>query len=156
MARWMGVDFGDKRIGLALGEEDPKLASPWQSYTRRTPDADAEYFRAITRAECIRRIVVGLPVNMDGTEGEKARHARKFGAWLKSVTGLDVYFWDERCTTEEADALLANVRLPKKKKKARRDVLAAQIMLQGYLDAGCPKDAQCDPYDDVFVQGSRM
>jgi putative Holliday junction resolvase len=152
----MGVDFGDKRIGLALADEETKIATPWQNYARRSPEVDAEYFRSIVRAEGITKIVVGLPVDANGKEGEKARHARKFAGWLKSVSGVEVYFWDERYTTVEADALLADAKMPKKKKKARRDMLAAQIMLQDYLDAGCPRDAQPGPLDDVFAQGGRF
>ncbi|MGL4465484.1 MAG: Holliday junction resolvase RuvX, partial [Planctomycetia bacterium] len=133
MVRWMGVDFGDKRIGLALADDETKIATAWQNYTRRAPEIDGEYFRAICRGEGINKIVVGLPVLADGKEGEKARHAQRFGGWLKSISGLEVVFWDERYTTVEADALLANTKLPKKKKKARRDMLAAQIMLQDFI-----------------------
>lgn len=156
MIRWMGVDYGDKRIGLALIDDETKIATPWQNYTRRGPEVDAEFFRQVCRGEGIKRIVVGLPVNDDGSEGEKARAARRFGAWLKSVTGNELCFWDERYTTVEADALLANTKLPKKKKKARRDMLAAQIMLQEFFDAGCPRDAQPSPIEDVIAQGSRL
>lgn len=156
MERWMGVDFGDKRIGLALADDETRIATPWQNYTRRGPDLDGDFFRAICRAEGITRIVVGLPVRADGGETDKSKSARRFAGWLKSVSGLDVYFWDERHTTDEADALLANTKLPKKKKKARRDMLAAQIMLQDFLDAGCPRDAQPGPLDDVIAQGSRL
>jgi len=156
MDRWMGVDFGDKRIGLALADEETKIATPWQNYARRMPEVDAEFFRSICRGEGITKIVVGLPVQTSGKEGEKAKHARKFAGWIKSVSGLEVYLWDERYTSVEADALLANTKLPKKKKKARRDMLAAQIMLQDFLDAGCPRDSQPGPLDDVLAQGSRL
>jgi putative Holliday junction resolvase len=152
----MGVDFGDKRIGLALADDETKIATPWQNYARRTPEVDGEFFRSIVRGEGITKIVVGLPVGTSGKEGEKARCARKFAGWLKSISGVEVYLWDERYTTVEADALLANAKLPKKKKKARRDMLAAQIMLQDYLDAGCPRDAQPGPLDDVLAQGGRF
>lgn len=156
MTRWMGVDFGDKRIGLALTDDETRIATPWQNYTRRAPEVDGDFFRAITEAESVDRIVVGLPVQTNGKEGDKARAARKFGAWLKSVTGLKVYYYDERYTSVEADALLANAKLPKKKKKARRDVLAAQIMLQDFADAGFPRDHQPGPLEDVMAQGSRL
>ncbi len=149
MIKWLGIDFGDKRIGLALGDDETKISTPWQSYTRRGNDTDADYFRTIVQAEQIQKIVVGLPVNDNGSEGESARSARKFGAWVKSVTGLKVYFFDERHTSQEADRLLVGCKLPKKKKKARRDVLAAQIMLQNYLDAGCPKRFLPEPVEDV-------
>lgn len=156
MIRWLGVDYGDKRLGLALADDETRLATPWQSYTRRGPEVDGDYFRAICRAEGLKKIVVGLPVHTDGREGEKARAARRFGAWLKSVTGLELYFYDERFTTAEADALLVSAKLPKKKAKARRDVIAAQIMLQEFLEAGCPKDAQPGPLDDMLVHGGRF
>lgn len=156
MTRWMGVDFGDKRIGLALTDDETSISTPWQNYTRRSPEVDADFFRAVVGGESVDKIVVGLPVQNDGKEGEKARHARKFGAWLKSVTGLKVYYFDERYTTVEADALLANAKLPKKKKKARRDVLAAQIMLQSFADAGFPRDHQPGPLEDALAQSSRM
>lgn len=153
MARWMGVDYGDKRIGLAQVDEDLKICVPWQNYTRRSPDVDSDYFRAIIRAEGITKAVIGLPVRTTGKEGEKAKAARKFGAWLRGVTGLDVYFWDERFTTAEADALLANTKLPKKKRKARRDMIAAQLMLQDFVDAGFPRTFKPDPLDDVLTAG---
>ena len=156
MDRWLGVDYGDKRIGLALADSETKLATPWQNYTRRSPEVDAEFFRAVCRAERLTKIVVGLPVHNDGREGDKAKSARRFGGWIKSVTSLDVYFWDERYSSVEADALLASSKLPKKKKKARRDVLAAQIMLQDFVDAGCPRDAQPGPLDDCLTPGRRM
>jgi putative Holliday junction resolvase len=152
----MGVDYGDKRIGLALADDDCKVALPWQNYTRRSPEIDGEYFRAICRAERVTRIVVGLPLTASGREKDKARAVRKFAGWLKSVTSLEVYFWDERYTSAEADAMLANSKLPKKKKKARRDVLAAQIILQDFLDAGCPRDLQPSPMDDVLVHSGRF
>lgn len=156
MIRWMGVDFGDKRIGLALADDETKIATPWQNYTRRTPEVDADFFRAICEAEQIRKIVVGLPVHTSGAEGEKAKAARRYGGWLKSITGREVFYFDERYTSVEADALLANTKLPKKKKKARRDMLAAQIMLQDFIEAGCPKDSQPLPIDDVVVQGLKL
>ena len=156
MNQWMGVDYGDKRIGLALSEDETKIATAWQSYTRRTPEFDADYFRAVCRAEGLTKIVVGLPVDANGDETQKSRAARRFAGWLKGVTGLEVFFWDERYTTVEAEALLANVKLPKKKKKARLDMLAAQIMLQDFVDAGCPSNAQPGPLDDVLAQGSRL
>ena len=156
MIKWMGVDFGDKRIGLSIGDDETRIALCWQNYARRSPDVDADYFKEICRAERVQKIVVGLPIRTTGKEGERAKASRRFGAWIKSVTGREVYFFDERFTTQEADAKLAGSKLPKKKRKARRDMIAAQIMLQDFIDSGCPKDATPDPLDDAIVQSGRL
>jgi putative Holliday junction resolvase len=85
-------------------------------------------------------MVVGLPVHNDGREGEKARAARGFGGLLSAWTGIPVLYHDERFTTVEAERILRDKGLSPAKRKAQRDRLAAQILLQGYLDAGCPAE----------------
>jgi putative Holliday junction resolvase len=81
---------------------------------------------------------VGLPVHLDGREGVKAGEARTFGTWLEEITGLPLVYWDERFTTVEAEGHLLAAGLTNKRRKSRRDRVAAQILLQSYLDAGCP------------------
>jgi len=105
-------------------------------------EKDAEHFRRVIDQHNIVRLVVGLPVHTSGREGTKAREARRFGGWLANVTGLPVVFWDERFTTVEAERYLQQAELTAKKRKARRDMLAAQILLQSYLDAGAPASDQ--------------
>lgn len=136
--RLLGVDFGQVRVGLAVSDPDRKLASPLVTYTRRDRDRDAAYFRELVREQVIGLLVVGLPVHLDGHEGQKAAEARAYGAWLTEVTGLPVVFHDERYTTVQAESALWDAGLSHKKRKARRDKVAAQILLQTYLDAGCP------------------
>jgi putative Holliday junction resolvase len=143
--RLLGVDFGNVRIGLAISDPDRKLASPLATYARRGKEADAEHFRAVVSTEDIAALVVGLPVHIDGSEGQKAREARAFGAWLGEVTGLLVTFFDERFTTVEAESALWEAGLTHKQRKARRDRVAAQMLLQAYLDAGCPADPAAGP-----------
>ncbi len=87
----------------------------------------------------VERIVVGLPVHTSGREGELARLTRVFGNWLGAITGRSVIFFDERYTTVEAEQRLIDAGLTRRKRKARRDKLAAQIMLQSYIDSGCPE-----------------
>jgi putative Holliday junction resolvase len=87
--------------------------------------------------EQIGRFIVGLPVHLHGGESQKSTEARKFGAWLAEVTGTPVEYFDERFTTSEADELLGTAKLTKKQRQARRDQLAAQIMLAAYLESGC-------------------
>src|SRR5207237_8409976 len=85
-------------------------------------------------------LVIGLPVHLSGRESESSVRARAFGKWLNDITGLPVVFFDERFTTVEAEAHLLDAGLTNKRRKARRDRVAAQILLQSYLDAGCPSE----------------
>ena len=134
--RIAGIDYGTVRIGIALADTDIGIASPHANYTRRTADLDAVYFANLAHDEQIGRFVVGLPVHLHGGESQKSTEARHFGTWLAEVTGVHVEFFDERFTTAEADEVLGAARLTKKQRQARRDQLAAQIMLSAYLESG--------------------
>lgn len=136
--RLLGVDTGTVRVGLAVCDADRTLASPLETYTRKSPDKDAAFFTRLCQQESITGIVVGLPVHMNGDEGVKAKEARAYGAWLAGVTGLPVAYHDERCTTAAAEEMLWAAGLTHKQRKERRDKLAAMLILQAYLDAGCP------------------
>lgn len=136
--RLLGVDFGQKRVGLAVCDPDRIVASPLATYVREDPATDAAYYRRLVAEECVAGIVVGLPAHTDGREGTKAAEARKYGAWLADVTGLPVTFWDERFTTVHAEAALWAAGLTHKRRADRRDRVAAQMILQAYLEAGCP------------------
>jgi putative Holliday junction resolvase len=136
--RLLGVDYGSVRIGLALSDADSKIASPLATYTRRSVSLDADYFRQLVTQEQIDGIVVGLPIHLSGREGQLAERARSFGKWLGEVLHLPVVFWDERFTSAEAEDHLLAAGLTSKRRKARRDRVAAQILLQSYIDAGCP------------------
>jgi putative Holliday junction resolvase len=146
--RLLGVDFGSVRIGLAVSDPERRIASPLETYTRRDRTRDAEHFSRLVAEEQIGQIVVGLPVHLDGREGQKAQEARAFGKWLADATGLPVVFWDERFTTVEAEAALWEAGLTHKKRKERRDRVAAQLLLQAYLDAGCPPEQVPRPLAD--------
>ena len=134
--RIAGIDYGTVRIGIALADTAVGIASPHENYARRTPALDAEYFRRLASDEAIGRFVVGLPVHLSGSESEMSGEARAFGKWLGEVTGVVVEFFDERFTTAEADEILGAAELTKKQRQARRDQLAAQIMLSAYLESG--------------------
>ena len=143
----LGVDYGHVRIGLAVSDPDRKIAFPLTTYTRRSRAQDAQYFQQLVAEQALAELVVGLPIHLDGREGEKAHEARAFGNWLVEVTGLAVIFWDERFTTAEAEQSLLSAGLTSKRRKARRDRVAAQILLQSYLDAGCPGEQKLGPLD---------
>jgi putative Holliday junction resolvase len=136
--RLLGIDYGKVRVGLAVSDPERRIASPLETYTRRTRELDAQYFRQLVDREEIVALIVGLPMHNDGREGEQARAARNFGNFLAETTGLPVRFWDERFTTIEAESALLAAELTSKKRKSRRDRVAAQMMLQSYLEAGCP------------------
>jgi putative Holliday junction resolvase len=140
--RILGVDYGSVRIGLAVSDVDRKIASPLRTYERRGVNQDASFFKEQIEQEEITQIVVGLPIHSDGREGEKAKEARDFGQWLAGVTALPVVFWDERFTTVLAEGHLLQAGLTRKRRRDRRDRVAAQILLQSYLDASCPTQSQ--------------
>jgi putative Holliday junction resolvase len=157
MARWeeisvsgrlLGIDYGTVRVGLAISDADRIIASPMATRERAGADADAVYFRDVVVRECVMGLVVGLPAHLDGREGIKAKEARQFGAWLAEITGLPIIFADERFSTVEAESALWNAGLTHRKRKERRDRVAAQIMLQAYLDAKCPEKVEIQGLDD--------
>ena len=131
----LGVDYGTKRVGLAVSSPDQKFAGPLENYPRRTEPLDAKHFTQVISENRIKGLVIGLPVHLSGDEGQKAVESRAFGQWLAELTGLPIRFWDERFTSARAEEALLEAGLSKKKRKARLDKLAAQFMLQAYLDA---------------------
>lgn len=132
--RLLGLDYGTKRVGIALSTPEQNLASPLENYTRFGPDTDAAFLRELVAEYRVVGLVVGLPVHMSGDEGEKAREAREYGRWAAAATGLPVAWWDERYTTLLAEEALISAGLSRKKREQRLDKLAAQIMLQAFLD----------------------
>jgi len=136
--RLLGVDYGNVRIGLAVSDPDRRIASPFATYERKGSEPDTAYFNKLSEQENIGLIVVGLPIHLSGQEGEKAQEARKFGQWLGIATGLPIVFWDERFTTVEAEGHLLSAGLTRKRRRNRRDRVAAQILLQTFIEAGCP------------------
>jgi putative Holliday junction resolvase len=145
--RLLGVDYGNVRIGLAISDPDRKIAFPLATHQRTTREQDAAYFRQVIAEESVGGIVLGLPVHLNGNEGQAAAAARAFGQWLGELTGLPLVYWDERFTTVEAESALWDAGLTHKQRKQRRDKVAAQMLLQAYLDAGCPLDPRAGPLD---------
>ena len=136
--RLLGVDYGTVRIGLAITDPDRIVASPLATYTRQSAALDARYLSQTASEHAVVLLVVGLPIHSDGQESDKSRESRVFGAWLGELTQLPVVFWDERFSTARAEEALLSAKLNPRERKARRDRVAAQMILQAYLDAGCP------------------
>src|SRR5262245_13342855 len=116
-ARLLAVDYGSVRVGLAVSDPERRIASPLAQHIRRDAAQDARYFRQLVEEEAIGQIIVGLPVHLDGREGQKAAEARTYGKWLAEATGLPVLFWDERFTTVEAENALWTAGLTHRKRK---------------------------------------
>lgn len=138
--RLLGVDTGSVRVGLAITDTDLRIASPLETRERQGDERDAVYFKQLVEREQVGGLVVGLPLHTSGNESVKSREARAFAAWLSGVTGLPVAFADERFSTAFAESALWQAGLTHKKRKAKRDAVAAQVMLQAYLDAGRPTE----------------
>lgn len=139
MPRILGLDFGLRRVGAALSDPRRAIATPLEVYERRDARLDAGHYRQLTREEDVERIVIGLPLHTGGGESDLSRRARSWGRWLSETCGLPVVFYDERYTSVDAEELMRAAGLKARDRRARRDMLAAQILLQAYLDAGCPE-----------------
>jgi putative Holliday junction resolvase len=132
----LGVDLGERRIGIAVSDPSGTLASPL-SVIVRSGDAerDRAEIAALAQAEGVEAVVVGVPVSMDGCEREAARRAREEARALGGAIGLEVETWDERLTTVQAARRLAEGGTRARRSRSRIDAAAAAVMLQGWLDA---------------------
>ena len=129
----VGLDFGTRRVGVAVSDSGQSIASPLRVLPR-DGSFHQHLARVVSEYEGV-GLVVGLPVHMSGDEGEKAGQAREFGEAAAAALGLPVAFHDERFTSKQAEAALRSAGLSREKRKARIDMLAAQFMLQAYLDS---------------------
>jgi len=132
--RHLGLDVGDRRIGLALSDETATLASPLATLLRVGPRKDAAAVAELARRHEVREVVVGLPLNMDGTRGPQARKVLAFAEALRRRLGVPVVAWDERLTTVEAHERLREAGRGWRERKRVVDQAAAVVILQEYLD----------------------
>lgn len=139
MGSVIGLDHGSKRIGVAVGNEETGQAFPRPALLRRKIAADIEQIAALARGEGATRIVLGLPRNMDGSEGAQAAAARAFGAQLSAI-GLEVVFVDERLTSWQAGEQLAAAGRRPERGSGEKDSAAARLILQEWLDRRRPDD----------------
>jgi putative Holliday junction resolvase len=152
--RYLAIDLGDKRTGLALGDSELRLATPIEVI--QVPighDQGRALMGKVAAAALLHlgdpprspgEIVVGLPLNMDGSEGPRAMMARRFASHVAQITNRSVHLHDERLTSAAADWSMAMSGLTHKQKKERRDALAAAAMLQSFLDA-LPRPPRTEP-----------
>jgi putative Holliday junction resolvase len=131
----MGIDHGEKRVGVALSDEDSLIAQPHDTLARRDPSTLLAAVAELARDNEVGEIVVGLPLGLDGREGASARRARRFSERLGELTGLPIVLWDERMTTVAAQRALGEAGVRAREQKTMIDRVAAALMLQSYLDA---------------------
>ena len=140
MARILAVDFGEKRIGLAISDPAGRVAVPLDTLERRNDRSAVREIAEIARREGVGRLVLGEPVGLDGQRGEAAERVRRFGNRLAGITGLPVRLVNESLTTVEAQERLRAAGIDPRHDPARIDAVAAQILLQEALDSEPPGD----------------
>ncbi len=133
--RILGIDYGEKRIGLALSDAANIIARSLKVLNRDRSGNWLEEIRTIVSENKIEKIVLGLPKNMNGSIGEKGKEVLAFVKVLEKVVNVPIVTWDERLTTVSAEKVLLQAELSRKKRKGIRDRLSASIILQNYLDS---------------------
>lgn len=132
--RIMGVDYGDKRIGIALTDLMQIIASPLEVYQTKTLKEDIDYICKIIKDNDVEKVVFGLPLNMDGSEGDRAKITKKFASLVAQQTNAEIVFQDERLSSIEADEILIKCNVKREKRKKLIDKLSACIILESYLN----------------------
>jgi len=133
--RLLGLDLGSKRIGVAVSDEMGWTAQGLTVLNRHGGQRDLENIARLVKEQEVGEIVLGLPLNMDGSEGDQARRAREFAGKLEEHLGLPVHLWDERLTTWEAEGILKEAGVDGRKRKQVVDKVAATLILKSYLKA---------------------
>ncbi len=147
--RLLGIDYGTRRLGIAVCTPEQSIASPLQTYERSHPKVDARRICDLVDEYSAVGFVVGLPLHAWGEEGQKAHEAHVFGTWLQTTTGLPVSFYDERYTSAIAEDWLLDAGLTSSRRKSRLDMLAAQQILQSFIDFRRSRDRQPETDDHL-------
>jgi putative Holliday junction resolvase len=135
MTQLLGIDVGTKTLGLAVSDPGRTVAMPLQTIQRKGLLRDLDQLARIVAERGIQDVVVGLPLNMDGTPGEMAEEADLIAQRLTETCGVTAHRWDERLTTAQVERMLIGADVSRRRRKRVVDKLAATVILQGYLDA---------------------
>ncbi|TYP73801.1 Holliday junction resolvase RuvX [Paenibacillus methanolicus] len=133
--RVMGIDYGDRNIGIAISDAFGWTAQPVKVVQKRRDDGELDEIAALTKENEVSEIVVGLPKNMNGTVGPRGEICIAFAQTLQQKLNLPVHLWDERLTTVAAERTLIEADVSRKKRKLVVDKMAATLILQNYLDS---------------------
>jgi putative Holliday junction resolvase len=133
--RYMGIDLGTKYIGVAVSDESGTIAQA-REVVERTSNKDAiKRIKEIISEYDVQEVVIGLPLNMNGSQGSRADDSVRFAERLAEATDLEVRLWDERLSTKEVTDVMIKASVRRDKRKKKVDKLAAQLILQSYLDS---------------------
>jgi putative Holliday junction resolvase len=132
--RILGIDYGDVHIGLAISDKLQFTAQPLQQYQLKNRREDKEFFQTLITQYEIKKIVIGLPLRMNGTPGTRAEKTKEFGNWLENSLKTPVVYYDERLTTKQAFRILHGYKGKSSQKKKFKDQISASLILSSYLE----------------------
>ena len=132
--RILALDIGDVRIGVAISDPLGISTNGIETYLSKGKERDVLYFTEMAKSRGCDKILLGLPLNMDGTEGDRAEKVRDFGEALQAASGIEVLYEDERLTTVEAEEMLIEAGLSRQERRKVIDKVAAEIILRCYLN----------------------
>jgi putative holliday junction resolvase len=135
MMIFLGLDVGKKTIGVAVSDGLGMIATPVTTIARRKLMQDMAALQEIMTRYAAREIVIGMPLNMDGSQGKSAQATRSFAHHLRQYLGCTVHFWDERMSSQVVEKVMLSADMSRQKRDAQIDKLAASYILQGFLDA---------------------
>jgi putative Holliday junction resolvase len=150
-SRILALDYGTKRIGVALSDELGWTAQPLETFERRTLDRDIAHIATLVQLHEVARVILGLPLQLDGRQGPAVEAMREFATTLEARVPVPLVLWDERMTTKAAEDLLITADVSRRKRKGAVDRIAAAILLQSYLAAQAPDSAH-DSNNDVDIE----
>ncbi|MGI5841888.1 MAG: Holliday junction resolvase RuvX [Christensenellales bacterium] len=130
----MGIDFGKVRIGIALTDPLGIIASPFETYQRVSFSDDINYLAKLIKLQNVDTVIFGLPLQMDGQEGDMAKATREFAGELEKVASVKIVFEDERLSSVTAEEILIEAGVKREKRKLLIDKIAAQVILQQYIE----------------------
>ena len=132
--RSLGIDFGDARIGLSISDPLGFFASGLETYNRKNLQADIQHILSLIKENDVNTLVVGLPINMDGSQGVRVDKTKEFCAEIQKLSDVKIVYMDERLTTVQAEKMLIEQNVRREDRKKVIDKVAATIILQSYLD----------------------
>ena len=133
--RILGLDVGDKKIGISLSDSTRSIAQALMVYRRSSLEKDLKELKRIIDEHGVGEVVIGLPKDLSGAIGKKATEVMEFAEEIQKYTSINTMLWDERFTTNEANRIFEMAQVSHKKRKPFIDMMASQLILQGYLDA---------------------